>query len=233
MPYPVGLNRVVFILISLVLPVVLKCPAADFTANSPGTVLILGDSLAAGHGVDPSDAFPELLQQKIDADSLPFEVVNAGVSGDTSAGGLGRINWLLRRRVDVLVLELGGNDGLRGIQVESTRTNLQEIVERVKARNPRMKLIVAGMRMPENMGTNYVEQFRATFPKLAEANHGVLIPFLLEGVAGDPKLNQADLIHPNAAGHRIVAANVWSYLKPILHELLDRVSPNAKTISNN
>lgn len=233
MPYPVGLNRVVFILISLVLPVVLKCPAADFTANSPGTVLILGDSLAAGHGVDPSDAFPALLQQKIDADSLPFEVVNAGVSGDTSAGGLRRINWLLRRRVDVLVLELGGNDGLRGIQVESTRTNLQEIVDRVRAKNPRMKLIVAGMRMPENMGANYVEQFRATFPKLAEANRGVLIPFLLEGVAGDPKLSQADLIHPNAAGHRIVAANVWSYLKPILHELLDRVSPNAKTISNN
>lgn len=233
MPYAAGLNRVVFILISLFLPVVMKCPAADFTANTPGTVLVLGDSLAAGHGVDPSDAFPALLQQKIDTDSLPFEVVNAGVSGDTSAGGLRRINWLLRRRVDVLLLELGGNDGLRGIQVETTRTNLQEIVDRVRAKNPRMKLMVAGMRMPENMGANYVKRFRDTFPKLAEANHGVLIPFLLEGVAGIPKLNQADLIHPNAAGHRIVAANVWSYLKPILRELLDQGSPDATTISNN
>src|SRR5436190_9432373 len=167
------------------------------------TVLILGDSLAAGYGVDLDEAFPALLQKKIDAAGLKYEVVNAGVSGDTTAGGLRRIDWLLRRKIDVLVLELGGNDGLRGISPATTRTNLQTIIDRTKAKYPEVKVVVAGMQMPPNMGQEYTAAFRTIFPEIAATNKAVLVPFLLEGVGGKPELNQPDQIHPNPEGHRI------------------------------
>jgi len=180
------------------------------------TVVVLGDSLAAGFGVEPSQAFPALLQEKINAAGLNYQVVNAGVSGDTSSDGLNRINWLLKRRIDVLILELGGNDGLRGIPVATTKANLQSIIDRVKQKYPDAKIIVAGMQMPPNMGEAYTTAFRKLFQELAEKNHAALVPFLLEGVGGRPELNQPDHIHPTAEGHKIVAENVWKVLKPVL-----------------
>jgi acyl-CoA thioesterase I len=179
-------------------------------------VVVLGDSLAAGYGVDPSEAYPALLQEKIDAAGLSFTVVNAGVSGDTSADGLNRINWLLKRKIDVLVLELGGNDGLRGVPVSATETNLQTIIDRVKQKYPPAQIVIAGMQMPPNMGETYTGAFKKIFPDLASRNRSALVPFLLEGVGGDPKLNQPDHIHPTAEGHRIVAENVWKVLQPVL-----------------
>ncbi|HXT11932.1 MAG TPA: arylesterase [Candidatus Angelobacter sp.] len=180
------------------------------------TILVLGDSIAAGLGVDPSEAYPALLQKKIDAEGWNFTVVNAGVSGDTSADGLNRINWLLKRRLDVLILELGGNDGLRGVPPSATETNLQAIINCVKEKYPDAKIVIAGMQMPPNMGLAYATAFRQIFPDLAEKNHATLVPFLLEGVGGKPELNQTDRIHPTPAGHKIVAENVWRVLKPVL-----------------
>lgn len=194
--------------------------AAD--APTPGgdrqTVVILGDSLAAGFGLDPSEAFPAVLQKKVDDARLPFTVVNAGISGDTSAGGLRRIDWLLKRRVDVLVLELGSNDGLRGIPAGTTRTNLQSIIDRTKQKYPRAKIVIAGMQMPPNMGAEYTAAFEKIFPELAKANKAALIPFLLEGVGGKPDLNLPDLIHPTADGQKLVANNVWAVLQPLLEK---------------
>src|SRR6185437_14756826 len=146
------------------------------------TILVLGDSIAAGLGVDPSESYPALLQEKIKSAGLNFTVVNAGVSGDTSADGLNRINWLLRRPVDVLVLELGGNDGLRGIPVSTTETNLQTIIDRTKQKYPAARVVIAGMQMPRNMGEDYTTAFKNIFPALAKRNHAALVPFLLEGV---------------------------------------------------
>ncbi|MDB6110061.1 MAG: arylesterase [Pedosphaera sp.] len=185
----------------------------------PKTIVVLGDSLAAGLGQDPNEAFPALLQNKIDSAGLNFKVINAGVSGDTTAGGLRRIDWLLKRRIDVLVLELGGNDGLRGIPAAATRTNLQAIIDRAKQKYPQMQVVVAGMQMPPNMGEDYNQAFQKIFPDLATANHAALIPFLLAEVGGRPELNQADHIHPNAEGHKIVAENIWKVLRPVLQEL--------------
>lgn len=196
------------------------CPllAADAASTLPGrkTIVVLGDSLAAGLGVDPSQAFPALLQEKIDSAKANYTVVNAGVSGDTSADGLSRVNWLLKRKIDVLILELGGNDGLRGIPVSATKTNLQSIIDRVKQKYPEAQLVIAGMQMPPNMGAEYTETFKALYPELARQNHAVLIPFLLEGVGGRPELNQTDRIHPTPEGHKIVADNIWKVLKPMV-----------------
>ena len=194
-------------------------PATNKALATPRTVVVLGDSIAAGYGVEPAEAYPALLQDKINSAGLNFTVVNAGVSGDTSADGLNRINWLLRRSVDVLILELGGNDGLRGIPPSATATNLQMIVDRVKEKYPQAQVIIAGMQMPPNMGEAYTTAFRDIFSTLAKNNHAALVPFLLEGVGGRPELNQADHIHPTAAGHRIVAENVWKVLKPALSGL--------------
>ncbi len=184
-------------------------------------ILFLGDSLAAGYGLDPEQAFPALIQEKIDQRGWDYEVVNAGVSGDTTASGLRRIDWLLRRPVDVLFLELGGNDGLRGIAPEVTRQNLQGIIDKTRARNPEAAVVVAGMLIPPNMGPDYFEQFRSIFPEIAGGNDALLIPFLLEGVAGDPELNLPDGIHPTAKGHRRVAEHVWGYLEPLLVQRSD------------
>jgi acyl-CoA thioesterase I len=182
-------------------------------------VLCLGNSITAGYGLDLEQAFPALLQKKIDARGWRFRVINAGQSGDTSAGGLGRIDWLLKNRVDVLVLELGGNDGLRGLPVETTRKNLQAIIDRVRAKYPEAKIILAGMKVPPNMGRDYGERFAAVFKELAKRNRAALIPFVLEGVGGVRDLNLPDGIHPTGKGHEIVANNVWKALEPVLKAL--------------
>jgi acyl-CoA thioesterase-1 len=187
--------------------------------ESRKTIVVLGDSLAAGFGVDPSEAFPALLQNKIDEAGWNFTVVNAGVSGDTTAGGLRRIDWLLKRKIDTLILELGGNDGLRGIPVEATRTNLQAIIDHARRARPGMRVIIAGMQMPPNMGEEYNRAFENIYPALAKTNDAALVPFLLKGVGGRPELNQPDHIHPTAEGHKIVAENVWKALKPVLEKM--------------
>jgi acyl-CoA thioesterase-1 len=179
-------------------------------------LLFYGDSLTAGYGLERDQAFPALIGTRIDSLGWNYEVVNAGLSGETSAGGLRRIGWLLRRPVDVFVLELGPNDGLRGIDLQSTEQNLQGILDQVKATCPQAALVVIGMQMPPNMGPDYTAQFRALFPNLAEYNAAALVPFLLEGVADVPALNLPDGNHPTPEGHRIVADNVWQVLRPLL-----------------
>jgi acyl-CoA thioesterase-1 len=195
-------------------PVVLGQAAPATTPTK--TLVFLGDSLTAGLGVQPTEAFPALIAEKIRAAHLPFEVENAGLSGDTSAGGLRRIEWLLQRRIDVLVIELGANDGLRGLPLPSLKTNLQTIIDKTKQKNPAVKIVLAGMQVPPNLGAEYVAEFQRTFADLARENNAALIPFLLEGVGGHRDLNQPDLIHPTPAGHRIVAELVWRTLEPIL-----------------
>jgi acyl-CoA thioesterase-1 len=192
--------------------------AKDSTKGTQATktIIFFGNSLTAGYGLDPSEAFPALIQQKIDSTKLPYKVVNAGVSGETSAGGNSRIDWILRQPVDVFVLELGGNDGLRGTPVSETRKNLQSILDKVKAKYPNAKLMLAGMQVPPNMGQSYASQFRSVYAELATKNQIVLVPFLLEGVGGIRELNQPDGIHPTVEGQKIVANNVWSVLKGLL-----------------
>ena len=187
-------------------------------AAEPRVVVFLGDSLTAGYGLaDPgTESYPAVIQRKIEAAGLPWRIVNAGVSGETSAGGLRRIDWVLRQPVDVLVLALGANDGLRGLSPEATRGNLQQIIERIRAKRPQAKVVIAGMQMPPSYGADYVEGFRQIFPALAKANSAPLVPFLLEGVAAQADLNQADGIHPNPAGHARMAESVWAVLKPLL-----------------
>jgi len=189
-------------------------------APAPKVVLVLGDSVAAGYGIDPSEAFPARIQEKIAAKGWNFKVVNAGQSGDTSAGGLGRMEWLLRNRVDVLVLELGANDGLRGVPAEVTTKNLQAIIDRTKAKYPQAKIVIAGMKVPPNMGRDYGRRFESIFSELAKRNKTALIPFILEDVGGVKKLNLPDGIHPTAKGHEIAAANLWKVLEPVLRSLL-------------
>jgi acyl-CoA thioesterase-1 len=207
----------VFFGIALGLCVLLPALSAQTaTPAATKTILFLGDSLTAGLGVEKTDAFPALLAAKIRAAGLPFNVEDAGLSGDTSAGGLRRIDWLLQRPVDVLFLELGANDGLRGLQLKSLKANLQAIIDKTKAKNPQVKIVIAGMQLPPNLGAEYARGFERVFAELAEENNAVLIPFLLEGVGGERDLNQKDLIHPSAAGHRIIAELVWKTLEPIL-----------------
>ena len=179
-------------------------------------VLIFGDSLSAGLGVEPDEAFPALIQNKIDSLKLPYTVINAGLSGETSAAGKARIDWLLKQKVDIFVLELGANDGLRGIPVAETKKNLQSIIDQVKTKYPNVKLVMAGMQVPPNMGSQYASDFRAIFPDLAKENNMALIPFLLEKVGGVSELNQSDGIHPTPQGHKILAENVWVVLKDLL-----------------
>jgi acyl-CoA thioesterase-1 len=189
-------------------------------AAATKTIVFFGDSLTAGLGLDDpmSEAYPALIQKKISAAHLPYRVVNAGLSGETSAGGLRRIDWILRQPIDVFVLALGANDGLRGIEPSVTRANLQGILDKVRAKAPSARLVVAGMMMPLSMGEDYAREFRAVFPEIAEKNHAAFIPFLLENVGGIDRLNQPDRIHPNPAGHAIVAENVWNVLHPLLEK---------------
>lgn len=193
-------------------------PAAAPPAASKKSVVFLGDSLTAGLGVQKAEAFPALVGEKIRAADLPFDVENAGLSGDTSAGGLRRIEWLLQRRIDVLVVELGANDGLRGLSLKTMKANLQSIIDKTKAKNPQVKIVLAGMQVPPNLGAEYATGFERVFGELARENNATLIPFLLEGVGGNRDLNQPDLIHPSPAGHRIIAELVWRTLEPILRQ---------------
>jgi len=192
-------------------------PAAAQNANGgKKRIVILGDSITAGYGLDPQEAYPALLQKKIDAAGLPYTVTNAGVSGDTTAGGLRRINWAMGQGADVLVVALGGNDGLRGILPKQTEANLTGIIEKARAKKADLKVLVAGMQMPDNMGAQYTSQFKELFPKVAKEKNAALVPFLLEGVGGVESLNQADRIHPTAEGQEKVADNVWKTLQGVL-----------------
>ena len=183
------------------------------------TILIFGDSLTAGYGLeDTNDAFPALIQSKIDALSLDYTVINSGVSGETTAGGKSRIDWVLNQKIDVFVLELGANDGLRGVPLTETRGNLQAIIDAVRTKNANTKIILAGMQLPPNMGQDYTSEFKTIFPELAEKNDLYLIPFLLKDVGGIPELNQADGIHPTVEGHKLLAINVWDVLKNVVKE---------------
>ena len=179
-------------------------------------VLFFGDSLTAGYGLSQEEAFPALVEKSLVKAGAKVKVINAGLSGETSAGGLTRIDWILRQPIDVFVLELGANDGLRGLPLDQTKKNLQTIIDKVKEKYPSCKFVMAGMMVPPNMGKEYTSSFQAIFRDLAKKNDGVLIPFLLEGVAGIEKLNQADGIHPNVEGHKIVAVNVARVLTPLL-----------------
>jgi acyl-CoA thioesterase-1 len=190
----------------------------EIQESEKDVILFFGNSLTAGMGLEPSEAFPALIQNRLDSLNYDYEVINAGLSGETTASGKNRINWVLNQNVDVFVLELGANDGLRGIPLEETRKNLQDIINTVKEKNPDTKIVLAGMQIPPNMGEEYTTEFRNIFPELAEENNVELIPFLLEGVAGDPELNQQDGIHPTAKGYEIVADNVWSVLEDVVEK---------------
>ena len=188
----------------------------SYPAQQQKTILFFGNSLTAGYGLDPELAFPNLVQEKINAKNAGFKVVNAGLSGETSAGGLARIDWVMKQPVDIFVLELGANDGLRGLPLEATRTNLQGSIDKVKKNPPQVKVLIAGLMVPPNMGEDYSNEFVKIYPGLAKKNQAALIPFLLDGVAGNPSLNLSDGIHPNPEGHKIIAKNVWKVLSPLL-----------------
>lgn len=179
-------------------------------------ILFFGNSLTAGMGLDPNEAFPAVIQRKLDSLELPYEVINAGLSGETTAAGKSRIAWVLNQKIDIFVLELGANDGLRGIPLDETRKNLQEIIDVVRQKNGETKIILTGMQMPPNMGDDYTTTFRTLFSDLAKKNDIFLVPFLLERVGGIPDLNQQDGIHPTAEGQEILADNVWRVLEPLV-----------------
>lgn len=208
------MNKITFCFLLL-----LFCSGTAMSQSTPEKILFFGDSITAGYGIDKSNAFPALIQQKIDSLGWDFKVVNAGLSGETSAGGLRRVDWIMRQDFEVFVLELGGNDGLRGINLASTKQNLKEIIEKVRNKRPDAEIILTGMQVPPNLGPDYTEQFKSMYPEIAKEKNVKLIPFLLEDVGGNPDLNQGDGIHPTAEGHKIIAETVWEELKPILQEL--------------
>lgn len=186
------------------------------SVSNKKNIVFFGNSLTAAYQLSPEQGFTAILQRRIDSLRLPYTCVNAGLSGETTADGVNRVNWVLQQPVDIFVLELGGNDALRGLPVAESRKNLQEILDRVKAKYPDCKLIVAGMMAPPNLGDTYTKAFEAIYPELAKKNKANLIPFLLEGVGGEPALNLPDGIHPNVEGQKIVAENVWKILKTVV-----------------
>jgi acyl-CoA thioesterase I len=204
--------------------VVERSPSDDTSGNAARrplpaarrTILFVGTSITAGFGLEPDSGFPQLIDRKLDSLRLPYDAVNAGVSGETSAGLLRRIDWLLREPFDVVVIETGANDGLRGAAVATVQANIQQIVDRIKSSRPDAAILLAQMEALPNLGERYTAEFRAMFPELARRNALTLLPFLLDGVAGRRELNQADGIHPNMAGERIVAENMWRALQPVL-----------------
>jgi len=199
---------------ALVLSCVALLSVAAGEARGEDVVVALGDSLTAGLGVAADEAFPARLQARLRAEGYDYRVVNAGVSGDTTAGGLRRVDWALRAHPDVVIVALGANDGLRGQSPQAIRANLEEIVERLQASGARVLLV--GMRLPPNYGAEYTKEFEAVFPAVARRAKIALMPFLLDGVAADPRLNQADGIHPTAAGQQMIADRLWPYLRPLL-----------------
>lgn len=187
-----------------------------FQSGKTKVVLFFGDSLTAGYGLSPEDAFPTVVGKSLTLAGANVRVINAGLSGETSAGGLTRIDWILRQPIDVFVLELGANDGLRGLPITETKKNLQTIIDKVKAKNPDCKIVLTGMMVPPNMGKEYSNGFKNVFPDIARKNKAVLVPFLLDGVAGIERLNQADGIHPTAEGHAIVGENLAKVILPLV-----------------
>ncbi|MBX2892792.1 MAG: arylesterase [Saprospiraceae bacterium] len=204
-----------------------KTPAASDSANGPAAaqqeaapaprkhIVFFGNSITAAYQLSPEQGFTHLVQMKIDSLGLPYTCVNAGLSGETTADGVSRIDWILEQPIEIFVLELGGNDALRGLPLSESKKNLQLIIDKVKAKYPDCKIIVAGMMAPPNLGS-YAKEFYDIFPALAKRNNAALIPFILEGVGGDPSLNLPDGIHPNVEGHRILAETVWQTLRPLL-----------------
>lgn len=207
------------------LTLLIACSIALFHSNpaeatdTPKRIVFLGDSLTAGYGIDPADAYPALISQKLASNGYDGYLVQpAGLSGETSAGGLRRVNWILQKKADILVLALGANDGLRGIDVSDTKSNLQGIIDSAKQKYPEIKIMIAGMQMPPNLGPDYTAKFKDMYPSLADKNGAALLPFLLEDVGGKPELNIADGIHPNPEGHKIMAENIWKILEPLLSQ---------------
>lgn len=188
----------------------------NVTQESKPTILFFGNSLTAGYGIEEDEAFPALIGDRLDSLGYEYRIINGGLSGETTAGGLSRLDWFLEEEPEIFVLELGGNDGLRGIALEETQKNLKAIINMVQQKYPDTKILLAGMQIPPNMGQEYTQQFREIYPQVAEKSSVTLIPFLLEGVAGDPDLNLKDGIHPTEEGHKIVLENVWPYLKPLI-----------------
>jgi acyl-CoA thioesterase-1 len=186
------------------------------TTAKDKVILCFGNSLTAGMGLNIEEAFPAVIQNRLDSLGLPYQVVNAGLSGETTASGKNRVSWVLNQKVDIFILELGANDGLRGIPLSETRNNLQAIIDIVREKNSDAQIVLAGMQMPPNLGADYTAEFKNIFPDLAKKNQLKLIPFLLENVAGIPELNQQDRIHPTVEGQKIVAENVWLILKDLL-----------------
>lgn len=201
--------------------------SVDSTPVSPrsgevSTIVFLGTSITAGLGVDPQEAYPAVIQQRLDSAGLRFQVINAGVSGESSSGSLKKISWILRQPPAVLVIETGANDGLRGQDPEAVKGNIQAIIDSTRSRSPATRIVLAGMQALPNLGSRYVQRFVAIYPELARENDVPLVPFILEGVAGVDSLNQPDGIHPTVAGQRMVAENVWRVLEPVLSQLSRR-----------
>jgi acyl-CoA thioesterase-1 len=194
-------------------------------ANPTKTILVLGDSLSQGFGLAPSEAYPALLARKLLSASLNFQITNASAAGGTTEGGLQRLPAHLKRKIDIFILELGINDAFRGVPVDQIQNNLQQIIDKAKARNPMVRIVIAGMQLPNHSGDNYVSAFGKMFSDLAAKNDAALVPYLLQGVAGDPSLNISDGIHPNAAGQKILAETVWEVLQPIAREVAVTPSP--------
>lgn len=188
------------------------------TSKPKKLILFFGNSLTAGYGIELEEAFPGLTAQRIDSLGLDYRVINAGLSGETTASGLSRLEWFLEEEPAIFVLELGANDGLRGITPDETKKNLKGIVQLVRSKYPSTRILLAGMQIPPNMGQEFAGAFRAVFPDVAQEENVTLIPFLLEGVAGDPDLNLPDGIHPTEAGHKIVFETIWPYLEKLIRE---------------
>jgi len=180
-------------------------------------IVFFGDSITAGYGINLESAFPALIEEKLKQAGKTYDVVNAGLSGETTAGGLQRIDWVLRSKPDIFILELGGNDGLRGLSLDETRSNLKAMIQKIRLVKADTEIILAGMQIPPNLGQAYTAEFSALFSDIAQSEGVKLIPFLLEGVGGEPELNLSDGIHPNEAGHEIVAETIWTYIKPLLN----------------
>lgn len=193
-------------------------PADVVSETEDEVILFFGNSLTAAYGLDTEEGFPNLIQLKLDSLGMDYTVINSGLSGETTSGGRNRLDWVLNQEVDIFVLELGANDGLRGIPLTETRANLQAMIDMVREKNPETRIVLAGMQIPPNMGTDYTTDFKNIYPELAKANDLALIPFLLEGVAGVPELNLEDGIHPTAEGQKIVANTVWEVLQPLVLE---------------
>jgi acyl-CoA thioesterase I len=206
-------------------------PVQDAHAESTKRILVLGDSLSEGFGLKSEEAYPALLAKKLRAAGLNFQVINASQAGGTTGGGLERLPAQLKRSVDIFILELGINDAFRGVPVDQIQSNLQKIIDKVKAKNRDVRIVIAGMQLPNYAADSYVFAFGKMFAELAAKNGAVLVPYLLDHVAGDPALNLPDGIHPNAAGQKIVAENVWRVVEPVAHEVVTRSSQAERAIS--